>query len=468
MEVAVKVSILNLGAIQQAEIDLKPLTVFVGPNNSGKTWAAYMLCATLGQYGWRRFVDAYVDNEARVSFEELDTALQQLAGEGNAKIDLVKFADEHGEQYFNAVAQSAREWMSDFMRSDLAVFDSLSVRLDLLGSKPFLLDQVRNAKIDDSAAKGSEEKPLLRAVKEKSEAALYFYTEGAVAAKLPARALRNFVISVVFRTIHQSLYRNAYPFPTERTTYITMSFIREEIPGDEILVSTGQAKENRRPKIVIEPIGQFLSMVARAYDRKSSDREQQAKNNPQVAKYIEMAYLLERGLLEGGVNFSTPEPAPRRDLLFQAEGFSLEIPIASSMVKELSPLVLYLRYLARPGELLVIDEPEMNLHPEAQLRMTELLAMLVNAGLPVLITTHSPYVVDHLTNLMKAAEHSDPASIQDKFLLQRKEAFIPKRDVAVYLFEGGTAKDILEADGLINWRTFSKVSDRVSQLYFEI
>lgn len=34
------------------------------------------------------------------------------------------------------------------------------------------------------------------------------------------------------------------------------------------------------------------------------------------------------------------------------------------MVKELSPLVLYLRYLARAGELLIIDEPEMNLHPE--------------------------------------------------------------------------------------------------------
>jgi len=58
------------------------------------------------------------------------------------------------------------------------------------------------------------------------------------------------------------------------------------------------------------------------------------------------------------------------------------------MIKELAPLVFYLRYLAEPGELLIIDEPEMNLHPAAQTQIIEFLAMLVNAELHVLITTH--------------------------------------------------------------------------------
>lgn len=456
-----KVSILNLGAIQQAEIDLKPLTVFVGPNNSGKTWAAYTLCATLGQYGWRRFADAYVDGKTPVLFDEIEAVLQQLVNEGNAKIDLEKFADEHGERYFNAVAQSARQWLGDFMRSDRAVFGNLDLHLNLLESKTLLVERVRDDKVRDFVAVGRDEKPLLHAEKEQGDATLYFYTERNVADKLPPRALRDFVARSVFRTIHRSLYRNTYPFPTERTTYITMPFVREETPEDEVIVSAEQSK--------IEPIGQFLNMVARAYDRKSSDRERQAQNDPQIAQYVELAHLLEREVLGGDVNFSTPEPARQRELLFQfAGGLSLEIPIVSSMVKELSPLVLYLRYLSRSGDWLIIDEPEMNLHPEAQLQMTEFLAMLVKAGLSVLITTHSPYVVDHLTNLMKAAEHSDPASIQDKFLLRRKEAFIPKRDVAVYLFEKGTAKNVLGEDGLIDWGTFSKVSDRVSQLYFEI
>lgn len=465
-----KVTIQNLGVLDHAEFDLKPLTVFVGPNNAGKTWAAYTLCAILGPYGWRHFVDAYVDGKEHMQFNEIEAALQQLVDEGNAKIDVVKFADEYGERYFNAVAQFARQWMSDFMRSDRAEFGSLDLRLDLLESNPLLLERVRDARVRDSASVGRGEKPLLRAEKEKGDATLYFYTEGNVVEKISPRALRDFVVRVIFRTTHQALYRNVLPFPTERTTYITMPiFIREEGPEDEILVSTEQSKENRSVKGPIEPISQFLNMVFRAYDRRPSDRERQAKNEPQITKYIEMAHLLESGLLGGEVNFSTPEPALRRDLLFQvAEGFSLEMPVASSMVKELSPLVLYLRYLARPGELLIIDEPEMNLHPEAQLRITEFLATLVNAGLPVLITTHSPYVVDHLTNLMKAAEQSDLADIQGKFLLQRREAFIAKRDVAVYLFEKGTVKNILDEDGIIDWETFSKVSDRVSQLYIEI
>ena len=43
--------------------------------------------------------------------------------------------------------------------------------------------------------------------------------------------------------------------------------------------------------------------------------------------------------------------------------------VSSSMVKELAPLVLYLRYLAKPDELVIIDEPEMNLHPAAQVQI---------------------------------------------------------------------------------------------------
>jgi len=62
--------------------------------------------------------------------------------------------------------------------------------------------------------------------------------------------------------------------------------------------------------------------------------------------------------------------------------------VASSMVKELAPLYLCLRYLVEPDELLIIDEPEMNLHPAAQVQIIEFLAMLVQAGLKVLITTH--------------------------------------------------------------------------------
>jgi len=138
-------------------------------------------------------------------------------------------------------------------------------------------------------------------------------------------------------------------------------------------------------------------------------------------------------------------------------------------VKELSPLVLYLRYLAKPGELLIIDEPEMNLHPEAQVKMTEFLTMLINAGLNILVTTHSPYVVDHLANLIKANEVEDKESIRSEFYLKRSEAFISKDKVSVYQFDPQEyARKAIEDDGVIQWNTFGEVSDRISEIYFKL
>ncbi|WP_165774562.1 AAA family ATPase [Candidatus Viridilinea mediisalina] len=40
-----KAIIQNLGSVSAAEIELKPLTIFVGPNNAGKTWTAYTLAS---------------------------------------------------------------------------------------------------------------------------------------------------------------------------------------------------------------------------------------------------------------------------------------------------------------------------------------------------------------------------------------------------------------------------------------
>src|SRR5262249_37476346 len=128
-----------------------------------------------------------------------------------------------------------------------------------------------------------------------------------------------------------------------------------------------------------------------------------------IERYGTLSRILQTDILGGNLEI-LPEDESRVswELLFKTkEGVELEMNIASSVVKELAPLALYLRYIAQPGEMLVIDEPATNLHPEAQAQITELLAMLVNADLPVLFTTHSPYIVDHLTNLIKAYESED-------------------------------------------------------------
>ena len=78
----------------------------------------------------------------------------------------------------------------------------------------------------------------------------------------------------------------------------------------------------------------------------------------------------------------------------------LSMDESSSSVRSLLDLGLYLACAASPGDLLVIDEPELNLHPKNQRRVARLLSRLVGVGLNVLVTTHSDYLVKELNLLI--------------------------------------------------------------------
>ena len=111
---------------------------------------------------------------------------------------------------------------------------------------------------------------------------------------------------------------------------------------------------------------------------------------------------------------------------------------SSSAVRSLLIVGLYLRHIARPGDLLMIDEPELNLHPRNQRRMARLFARLVNLGIKVFVTTHSDYIVKELNTLIMLS--------QDKPYLKRlaeKEGYRPEEllnpeQIQVYIAERAT------------------------------
>jgi len=453
-----KVEIRNLGVIEKAEIDLKPLTVFIGGNGEGKTWAAYTLSAIFGKQGYGHYLKAYLDGNTQQRYPTLDSALQQLFEEGNAQIDAIQFAKEYAETYINDVARLAPNWMRSFMATDRAHFNDLQVHLNLAETKAEFLERIKAASVQRDISLG-----LLNAVKETGDGILYFYSKGDFLTKLPIKEIQKFVVQEIFQILRRAFYADIYTFPTERTAFI-FQYRQQKVRIEELLTDTDQSELEQRGTPLVEPVKRFFDMILRSYQKKDQDREEEINQNPQLGEYVKLADFLEKEILQGTVDFETSEL--RKELLFQPkENTKLEMPIVSSMVKELVPLVLCLRYLVKPNELLIIDEPEMNLHPEAQAKIAEFLAMLVNAGLHVLITTHSPYIVDHLANLMQAAKHEDPDSIKENFYLDRTEAFISQEKVSVYLFKDGTAKNMISEEGTINWGTFGDVSDEVSQIY---
>ncbi|MEA2045363.1 MAG: AAA family ATPase, partial [Euryarchaeota archaeon] len=349
-------------------------------------------------------------------------------------------------------------------------FDDLRLDVELQDTRDRLLKNIRAFSLEEKLAVGKEGNALLNAIKEPGESTLHFYTtESGVPEKFPLRVIKSFVAARVFMVIHRALYPDVYFFPTERsalTNFIRSVDVEQKIGRDDM------HKKEPGGVPLAGPIGALIDETIGVYLKcNSAYRLEEAKKDDEIRDILKLAELSQKTILGGTLDISKSEPELPRELLFELSGdgeVTLDMPVVSSMVKGLSSFVLYLRYIAKPRDILVIDEPEMNLHPEAQVQLTEFLAMLVNAGLNVLITTHSPYIVDHLVNLMKAATCEDQESIKDKFYLGRTDAFIPQDKVSVYLFEDNTAKNILDEKGFIDWDTFSRVSERISHIYFEI
>ena len=110
--------------------------------------------------------------------------------------------------------------------------------------------------------------------------------------------------------------------------------------------------------------------------------------------------FIEKNVLQGQIDLDESAGLPYPEIAYESESGKFTIDQTSSMVSELAPLVLFLKYLIRPGDLLILEEPESHLHPAAQLQMARGIARLVNAGVKVLITTHSNDFTSQINNLI--------------------------------------------------------------------
>ncbi|NKC13562.1 MAG: AAA family ATPase [Gammaproteobacteria bacterium] len=121
--------------------------------------------------------------------------------------------------------------------------------------------------------------------------------------------------------------------------------------------------------------------------------------------------------------------------------------MTSSTVKSLFGLWFYLENQAKRGDLLMIDEPELNIHPENQRQIARLLAKLVNAGMNIVISTHSDYIVREFNTLIMLSQ--DDGTLRKKHKYQAEEVLDPDK-VAAYLFDEQEIKpfEITSQDGI--------------------
>ena len=138
-----------------------------------------------------------------------------------------------------------------------------------------------------------------------------------------------------------------------------------------------------------------------------------------------IAKFIEDELIDGKLqaNTSTEIAYPVFEYMPSDAKKSLKLDAASSMVSELAPIIVIARFHLKPYDLLIIEEPEAHLHPGALPLIAKCLARLVRSKVRVLITTHSDWLLKSLRNLILEGDLielklSDQNASNDNYLLR--------------------------------------------------
>ncbi len=76
-------------------------------------------------------------------------------------------------------------------------------------------------------------------------------------------------------------------------------------------------------------------------------------------------------------------------------------------VSQLLP-VLVMGLLAKPGDILLLEQPELHLHPKAQSQLADFFLSLIDRDVQVIIETHSEHLVDRLRYHIAASDDDSP------------------------------------------------------------
>jgi len=145
-----------------------------------------------------------------------------------------------------------------------------------------------------------------------------------------------------------------------------------------------------------------------------------------IIKYIE------KEIIHGKIEFKKKKGKSIKGYIsYNIEGKEVPLYRASSMVSELSGLLIFLKKLLTPGDLLIFEEPESHLHPESQLKIAIVITMLYKNDIRLIITTHSDYFLHQINNFIKISKLS-PEKIKKVF---GRDLTIDRKDVSINLFK---------------------------------
>ena len=423
----------NLGPIKEGSVALKPLTVFVGPSNTGKSFMASAIHAFLRAFHGSRLLPPnrhyvgehifydHMDEWDFWGIPEDDSPLEKVVEEWGKELgaghngfqDLtVRDMPEPIRDFLNkATAEALERVVSDAqvrLRQVLGESDEYvskwaepeGFRLDLFREEPRIYISVGAI----SSSKGSLECDISRTPLNPSPIVL---SPDRPVIRRDGEPVTSFEVFLSWARSVSDTFLNEVPYqsfymPAARSGIV----LGYKILGAELVRrSAGTAGQlsntSTLPGTVVEFLGNLISLDRRMLRHRNLD-----------AEFRDALSFIENHVINGNVDIDESQGLASSEIVYlptikalQGEKFTLDR--TSSMVSELAPLILFLKYLVNPTDLLILEEPESHLHPQAQRQMARGIVRLVNAGVKVLITTHSDYFLNQVNNLLRISHSGD-------------------------------------------------------------
>ena len=373
----------NLGPIKDANIEIGDLTIICGKNNCGKTYLTYSIYIFL-----TKFCEFFTADFSK-------NYVEKLLKHGSCTIDLADVL----QKYFSDIEKAVVRF-KPFLTWALAIrkeHENTNFNFGVDFVKEDFFDILLMTKISNKWR--ITEACSFLSNKNKSSTIMTFELENKEEFLPPKNVLCDRFNKLVSYFLTFVIIPDAFSLTGERSGI--------SIFADNIATTTRELeKQGKANEIVNNDDGTSVTPLAFPLPiYKEIEFFQRLKSIKQKESFfstlgddIYSRIMNKFTDLSGGVydwnEQNGMQYSPKDSLL------SLDLPESSSSSKSMAELCFYLKHCAKIGQVLMIDEPELNLHPANQRKMAQLLAMLVNNGVKVFITTHSDYLIREFNTLI--------------------------------------------------------------------
>jgi len=413
-----KIKVKNLGALKQAEFTLGDLTIICGGNNTGKTYATYALFGFL--YTWRRMFSLTINN----------AQIEQLFADGVIRLDIQEYVKQ-ADQIVTKGCQAYTQLLPKFFASPAERFKETEFQLSL-----DIQNITLTGRFELTIGSANAELLSITKIEDSTELVVTLLVEKEKV-KIPSEILKRTIEDALKEIIFAKFIPRPFIASAERTG---AAIFRKELnfARNRLLEEMSQAGNNINPMELLFKVYQDYALPV----EQNVDFTRELENIFKKSSFVAENYpdvLTDFADIIGGEYTVT-----RNDELYyvpqKGKRVKLSMGESSSAVLSLLDIGFYLRHEAQFGDLLMVDEPELNLHPENQRRVARLFARLVNLGIKVFITTHSDYIIKELNTLIMLNHDQPHLKRIAETEGYRAEELISSAKIKVYIAEEASIK----------------------------